>query len=65
LSQDEAHFPMVPTLCRTLDVKGHRPVVGTWDTKHLLYLFASVNVTTTRLHTDTVACPAVSIGAPG
>jgi len=22
---------MVPTLCRTLGVKGHRPVVGTWD----------------------------------
>jgi transposase len=58
LSQDEARFPMVPTLCRTLGVKGHRPVVGTWDCKHLLYVFASVNVTTSHLHTDTVACPA-------
>lgn len=45
---------MVPTLCRTLGVKGHRPVVGTWDCKHLLYVFASVNVTSHALHTDTV-----------
>lgn len=45
---------MVPTLCRTLGVKGHRPVVGTWDCKHLLYVFASVNVTSGALHTDTV-----------
>ena len=45
---------MVPTLCRTLGVKGHRPVVGTWDNKHLLYVFASVNVVTAALHTDTV-----------
>jgi transposase len=58
LSQDEARFPMVPTLCRTLGVKGHRPVVGSWDCKHLLYVLASVNVTTSRLHTDTVECPA-------
>jgi transposase len=45
---------MVPTLCRTLGVKGHRPVVGTWDNKHMLYVFASVNVITSALHTDTV-----------
>jgi transposase len=55
LSQDEGRFPMVPTLCRTLGVKGHRPVVGTWDNKQLLYVFASVNVTSCALHTDTVA----------
>jgi transposase len=54
LSQDEARFPMVPTLCRTLGVKGHRPVVGSWDCKHLLYVFASVNVVSCALHTDTV-----------
>jgi transposase len=54
LSQDEARFPMVPTLCRTLGVKGHRPVVGTWDGKRLLYVFASVNVVSCALHTDTV-----------
>ena len=46
---------MVPTLCRTLGVKGHRPAVGTWDCKDLLYVFASVNVTTSALHTSTVA----------
>ncbi len=54
MSQDEARFPMVPTLCRTLGVKGHRPAVGTWDNKHLLYVFASVNVVSCALHTDTV-----------
>lgn len=47
---------MVPTLCRTLGVKGHRPVVGTWDCKDMLYVFASVNVVTAALHTKTVAC---------
>jgi transposase len=55
LSQDEARFPMVPTLCRTLGVKGHRPVVGTWDCKGLLHVFAAVDVVTARLHTKTVA----------
>lgn len=55
MSQDEARFPMVPTLCRTLGVKGHRPVVGTWDNKHLVYVFASVNAVTGALHTDTLA----------
>ncbi len=55
LSQEEARFPMAPTLCRTLDVKGHRPVVGTWDNKHYLYVFASVNVASCALHTDAVA----------
>ncbi len=46
---------MVPTLCRTLGVKGHRPVVGTWDCKDLLHVFAAVNVVTSALHTKTVA----------
>jgi transposase len=45
---------MVPTFCRTLGVKGHRPVVGIWDCKQLLYVFASVNFTSGALHTDTV-----------
>lgn len=47
---------MVPTLCRTPGVKGHRPVVGTWDCKDMLHVFAAVNVVTSRLHTKTVAC---------
>lgn len=41
LAQDEARVPMVPTLCRTLGVKGHRPVVGTRDDKDLLHVLAS------------------------
>ena len=45
---------MVPTLTATLGVTGHRPVVGSWDCKHLLYVFASVNVVSCDLHTDTV-----------
>jgi hypothetical protein len=36
LSQDEARFPLVPTLRTTLGVKGHRPLVGTWDHKDLV-----------------------------
>jgi transposase len=58
LSQDEARFPMVPTLGATLGVKGHRPLVGTRDCKDLLYVFAAVNVVTAALHTDTLESPA-------
>jgi transposase len=58
LSQDEARFPMVPTLGRTLGVKGHRPVVGTRDCKHLVYVFAVVNVVTTALHANILESPA-------
>ena len=36
LSQDEARFPMAPTLAATLGLKGQRPEVGTWDNKGLL-----------------------------
>lgn len=49
---------MVPTLCATLGVKGHRPVVGTRDCKDLLYAFASVNCVDGRLHTRTLECRA-------
>ena len=52
LSQDEARFPMVPTLCRTLGVKGHRPVVGTRDCKHLVSVLAVVNVVTAAVHAN-------------
>lgn len=58
MSQDEARFPMVPTLSRTLGVKGHRPVVGTWDCKHLLSVFAVLNVVTAAVHTTTLDSPA-------
>ena len=57
LSQDEARFPMVPTLTATLGVKGHRPVVGSWDCTHLLYVFAVLNVVTATLHATTVESP--------
>jgi transposase len=58
LSQDEARFPMVPTLGPTLGVKGHRPVVGSRDCKDLLYVLAVVNVVTGVLHTNTLESPA-------
>jgi hypothetical protein len=45
---------MVPTLTATLGVKGHRPAVGTWDCKHLLYVFAVVNLVTAAIHANTL-----------
>lgn len=48
---------MVPTLTATLGVKGHRPVVGTWDCKHLLYVFAVVNMITAAVHANLVDSP--------
>jgi len=60
LSQDEARFPLVPTLCTTLGVKGHRPVVGTWDKKDVVYSFAALNVVTGQLTTRLVESPAAA-----
>jgi hypothetical protein len=57
LSQDEARFPMVPTLCATLGVKGRRPAVGTRDCKDLLYVFAVVNLVSAAVHANTLASP--------
>jgi transposase len=57
LSQDEARFPMVPTLQATLGVKGHRPKVSTWDCKDLLYVFAVVNLVSGALHSNTLESP--------
>ena len=51
LSQDEARFPLVPTLQVTLGVKGHRPLVGTWDKKDLVYCCAALNLVTGQLTT--------------
>jgi hypothetical protein len=48
---------MVPTLSRTLGIKGHRPEVGTRDGKDLLYVFAVVNLVTAALHRNTLASP--------
>jgi len=58
LSQDEARLPMVPTLSRTLGVKGHRPEVGTRDNKDLLYVFAVLCLTTAAVHATTRERPA-------
>jgi DDE superfamily endonuclease len=51
LSQDEARFPLVPTLRATLGVKGYRPMVGTWDNKDQVYCLAALNVVTGQLTT--------------
>src|SRR5262249_39855944 len=53
LSQDEARCPMVPTLQATLGVKGHRPVVGTHDSKDVLYVFAVMNLISGVIHATT------------
>jgi hypothetical protein len=57
LSQDEARFPLVPTLRATLGVKGFRPVVGTWDNKDLVYCFAALNLISGQLTTRLVESP--------
>jgi transposase len=57
LSQDEARFPMAPTLGPTLGVKGRRPVVGGWDCKDLLYVLAVVNVVSAAPHATTLESP--------
>jgi len=57
LSQDEARFPMVPTLAATLGVKGHRPTVGTRDCKDLLYVLAVVNLVSAAVHANTLESP--------
>jgi transposase len=57
LSEDEARFPMVPTLAATLGVKGHRPTVGTRDCKDLLYVFCVVNLISAAIHSNTLESP--------
>lgn len=49
MSQDEARFPLVPTLTRTLGIQGERPCVGTWDCKDVVHVFGSVNVVSGEL----------------
>ena len=60
LSQDEARFPLVPTLRATLGVKGSRPMVGTWDNKDQVYCVAALNVVTGQLTTRLLEQPARS-----
>lgn len=40
---------MVPTLTRTLSIKGHRPVVGTRDNKDLAYVVGSLDLVSGKL----------------
>ena len=65
LSQDEARFPLVPTLRATLGVKGHRPRVGTWDNKDQVYCFAALNLVSGRLTTRLLDSPARVKAATG
>jgi hypothetical protein len=58
LSQDEARILMVPTLCRTPGVKGHRPTAGTRDGMGLLYAFAALTAVTAAPHANTPEGPA-------
>ena len=44
----------------TLGVKGHRPMVGTWDNKDQVYCFAALNVVTGQLTTRLLEQPARS-----
>src|SRR6516225_259338 len=60
LSQDEARFPLVPTLHTTLGVKGYRPIVGTWDNKDQVYCLAALNLMTGQLTTRLLEQPARS-----
>lgn len=57
LSQAEARFPLVSTLRATLGVQGHRPIVGTWDNKDLVYSVAAMNLVTGQLTTRLVESP--------
>ena len=44
----------------TLGVKGHRPVVGTWDNNDGVYSFAALNMVTGRLTTRLLDSPATA-----
>jgi len=48
---------MVPTLGRTLGVKGHRPVVGARGCKDPVDVFAVVNVVTAAIHANLLESP--------
>jgi hypothetical protein len=65
LSQDEARFPLVPTLPTTLGVKGYRPLVGTWDKKEQVSCFAALNLVTGQLTTRLLDQPAHSKAKTG
>jgi len=55
----------VPTLHTTLGVKGHRPLVGTWDNKDLVDCCGALNVVTGPLTTRLLEQPARSQAKTG
>ena len=57
LSQDEVKFSMVPTLQKTLGLKGHRLIVGNDDNKDNVYMFGSLNLVSGDLTTNLVEWP--------
>ena len=65
LSQDAARFPLVPTLCPTLGVKGQRPRVGTWDNQDLVYCFAALTRVTGQVTTRLLDQPSHSKAKTG
>ncbi len=65
LSQDEARFPLVPTLHATLGVQGYRPMVGTWDNKDQVYCFAALNLVTRQWTARLLEQPARSKAKTG
>lgn len=65
LSQDEARFPLGPTLHATLGVKGCRPMGGTWDNKDQGYCFAALHLGTGQLTTRLLEQPARSKAKTG
>ncbi|MDP7060517.1 MAG: IS630 family transposase [Candidatus Marinimicrobia bacterium] len=57
LSQDEVKFSMVPTLQKTLGLKGHRLIVGNDDNKDNVYMFGSLNLVSGDLTTNLLEWP--------
>jgi len=65
LSQDEARFPLVPTLHTTLGVKGYRPRGGTWDNKDQGSCCAALHLVTGQVTTRLLEQPARSQAKTG
>jgi len=57
LSQNRPTSSAEEAKCFKFGVKGHRTTVGTRDGKHLVYIFAVVNVVTAAVHANLVESP--------
>ena len=51
LSYDAARLPLVPTLCTTVEVQGHRPLGGLWDKTDHVSCCAALTLVTGQLTT--------------